>query len=311
MTVHAPRRARSLRAAAALLAIVVMATTASAATAQDTPRRSDPRADSIFARAQQLAGSGDGTAGRALVDSMLAAAAPGSSDYAEALYWRAVLAATAADAERDYLRVSIEYTFSPRATDALLRLGQLELARGDRARAQRHLEQAVRNDPNSPAAARANATLARLLIEGGDVAGGCAAAAVARPRLDPSDVELRHQLDYYGQRCANLARAAADSQAATVAAAADSAAAPATAKPPETDTAAGFSVQVAAYSRRADADALARRLGARGFDVRVAGQRAPYRVRVGRYATRADAEAARGRMRRSKVEGIVVEAEPR
>jgi cell division protein FtsN len=49
----------------------------------------------------------------------------------------------------------------------------------------------------------------------------------------------------------------------------------------------------------------------RGFDVRVAGRQAPYRVRVGRYATRADAEAARGRMRKAKVEGLVVEAEPR
>jgi cell division septation protein DedD len=288
-----------------IAAAVTGAATPSALAAQST------RTDTIFARAQQLAGSGEGNAGRAIVDSVLAATPPGTNEYAEALYWRALLAVTIAEAERDYLRVSIEYAFSPRATDALLRLGQLELARNDRARAQRHLEQAIRNDPSSPAAARAGATLARLLLEGGDTAAGCAALATARPQLDPTDIELRHQLDYYAPRCANLARAAAAAADSQVV---DSAAAPAAATTPTdavSDRPAGFSVQVAAYSKRADADALARRLKNRGFDVRVAGRQAPYRVRVGRYATRADAEAARGRMRRAKIDGIVVDAEPR
>ena len=38
---------------------------------------------------------------------------------------------------------------------------------------------------------------------------------------------------------------------------------------------------------------------------------APYRVRIGRYASRADALSALTRMKSSRVNGIVVEAEPK
>ena len=54
-----------------------------------------------YSRAQAMVNEGNAAAGRAIVDSMIAAAAPGSNDYAEAIYWRGVLAATAADAEMD------------------------------------------------------------------------------------------------------------------------------------------------------------------------------------------------------------------
>ena len=69
--------------------------------------------------------------------------------------------------------------------------------------------------------------------------------------------------------------------------------------------------QVAAYSRKRDADATVSRLKARGFQVRITGTKSPYRVRIGRYATREEAVAAYGRMRRAGVTGMVVEAEPR
>jgi cell division protein FtsN len=68
---------------------------------------------------------------------------------------------------------------------------------------------------------------------------------------------------------------------------------------------------VAAYTARTDANSLASNLKGRGFDARVVGDKAPYRVRIGRYASRADAQAALGRMKSSRVNGIVVEAEPR
>jgi cell division protein FtsN len=72
-----------------------------------------------------------------------------------------------------------------------------------------------------------------------------------------------------------------------------------------------FSIQVAAYTARREATATATRLRERGFDVRVIGDRAPYRVRIGRYPTRAAAMAALARLRESRVDGIVVEAEPK
>jgi cell division protein FtsN len=69
-------------------------------------------------------------------------------------------------------------------------------------------------------------------------------------------------------------------------------------------------VQVAAFDARAEADALSKRLAARGYAVRVAGDRAPYRVRVGRYPTRQRADDAMRQMQKQNVRGIVVEAEP-
>jgi cell division protein FtsN len=81
---------------------------------------------------------------------------------------------------------------------------------------------------------------------------------------------------------------------------------------PPAKSATEFSVQVAAYTARQDATSLAANLKGRGFDVRVVGDKAPYRVRIGRYATRADAMSALTRMKSSyRLNGIVVEAEPK
>ena len=70
-------------------------------------------------------------------------------------------------------------------------------------------------------------------------------------------------------------------------------------------------MQVAAFTRKRDADALVTRLKTRGFQVRLVGARAPFRVRVGRYPSREEAVAAQGRMKASRVSGMIVEAEPR
>ena len=119
----------------------------------------------VFARAQRLVAEGQGAAGRAIVDSVIRATPEGSDVFAEALYWRASLAATAAQAERDYRTLTVEYSMSPRAPDALMRLGQLELARGDRAEALRHLERLVLEHPTSPARARASYWMARVYFD--------------------------------------------------------------------------------------------------------------------------------------------------
>src|SRR3954470_24118405 len=105
-----------------------------------TPASRPTSAESVFARARTLVVNGNGAAGRLLVDSVVAATEPDTPAYAEALYWRATLAATSVDAERDYRRIVVEYPLSPREADALLQLAQLEVARGDRASASIHLE---------------------------------------------------------------------------------------------------------------------------------------------------------------------------
>jgi cell division septation protein DedD len=68
-----------------------------------------------------------------------------------------------------------------------------------------------------------------------------------------------------------------------------------------------FTVQVAAYPTRAEADRLAKTLKARGIEARVAGSGKLFRVRVGRYATRAAAAEAAKNLKVRRVKGFVTE----
>jgi hypothetical protein len=281
------------------LAALVLTISMSIVHAQATAPATDP----VFLRAQQMVTAGQDVAGRAVIDSVLTVTPDGTPRYAEALYWRATLSKTAAGAERDYRRIVVEYALSPRAQESLLRLAQLEMTRGDRAGARAHLERLQREYPGGAASMRGSMTLAQLAFADGDDAVGCNAVAAARGGLATTDVELRNQLDYYGPLCANLAARQARDTASAGATPGAAAAAPAAATRQ-------YSVQVAAFDNRADADALAKRLGARGYTVRVVGDRQPYRVRVGRYPTRQRADEAVLRMRRQNVRGTVVAAEP-
>lgn len=262
--------------------------------------------DPLLARIQQLVNAGNRDGARALADSALLVRTVGTQGYAEALYARAVATADATSAERDYLRLTIEYPFSPRVEDALLMVAQLRQARGDRGGARGQYERLSREFPRGTHAARSAYWAGRLALDDGDLSRGCTSLFEASERVSREDVELRNQIEYLRRRCMM------PGGGGTVAA-------PPRDTTPARDTtttttvaeAQEYSVQVAAFQRKRDADALASRLRARSFQVRVAGTRAPYRVRVGRYATRDAAVAAQGRMQRSGVRGIVVEAEPR
>lgn len=315
----------------AILSVVAPATLA----AQDTalvPAGADsgaPATDTLFLRAQRLVSEGHGSEGRAIVDSMLAAAPAGSAQYAEALFWHASLAATAAEAERDYRRLAVEFPLSPRSEDALIRLGQMEYARGDHTLALEHFQRLVLEHPRSPLRPRVGYWMARVLFDDGQLAKGCAQLAAARAAAPASDVELRNQIGYYAQRCTGVdttvvargtdtSRARAATPAASGSTTHTAAAAPAASRSPVSsgrdarpDRKAHhlYTVQVAAYATRAQAERLARRLRTRGYDVRVTGQRKPYRVRIGRYATRAEAEAEAKRMKAHGTPAWVAEAE--
>ena len=258
-------------------------------------------ADSALTRIERLVVAGDRSSARVLTDSLIATLAPDSPRLADALYWRAQTATSAADAERDYLRIAIEHPFTARAPDALVALGQLEFARGDRNAARRRFDRALRDYPTGKHFVRASLWSGRLALEDRDFAAGCPTLNAARPLLGAEQVELRNQFDYFIAQC----------ERAPVVTDTSSAPPPANTDPAAPATGAHFSVQVAAYSVRRDATAMATRLKDRGFDVRVVGDRAPFRVRIGRYPTRAAAMAALGRMREARVDGIVVEAEPK
>jgi cell division septation protein DedD len=307
-----------------LLAVTVAAAFPATSDAQ---QQDSAVTDTMFLRARRLVADGNGAAGRALADSLLAAATPGTLRYAEALFWRASVAPTAAAAERDYRMLSIEYPLSPRAEDALLRLAQLELARGDRALALKHLERLTLEHPASAARARASYWRSRVLFEDGNVPRACAALADARTHVTLGDVELRNQVEFQSRRClgvdttvvAEAPRPAAPvpppppvtpsvTPPATTTPARTPATVPAT---PRAAASLPFTVQVAAFPGRAQADQFRDRLVARGIDARTVGAGQVFRVRVGRYATRATANTVAQDLRARKIAGdaFVTEAE--
>jgi cell division septation protein DedD len=174
--------------------------------------------DSLFRRAERLVRDGRGEAGRALVDTLLARTRPGSLQHGQALYWRASLAADAAEAERGYRRVILEYPATRWSGDALLNLAQLEMARGDQEGAFVHLYRFEREYPSHESRGRASFWLARLHFDRKNERRACASLATARVAAPPDDVELRNQIDYHGQRCIGVDTTVATSAPPTVAA---------------------------------------------------------------------------------------------
>ena len=278
----------------------------------------------VYVRAQALVSEGQGAAGRALVDSMYRISQPGSGEHAEALFWRASLATTAADAERDYRAIVVDHTTSPRVEDALLRLAQLELARGDRDAALIHLRRLSTEFPNSRQSARTSYWTARVLFDKSDISAACAASTQALARVAASDIELKNQIEYQHQRCRGVAATTAESPGVSsgARAAAVTPGPPRDVRPsiplddvvtttPIPSSARTYSVQVAATSTRADALVIVRRMAGRGYEARVDGTSAPFRVRVGRYTPRAAATRLLNEMKGKGIEGFVSTIEPR
>lgn len=352
----------------AYLAVALIFCAGTTATAQSAARA----AELVFIRAQELASDGNTVAGRSLIDSIIRTTSPTSPIYPEALFWRATLATSAAAAESDYRHIVVDYPLAPHAEDALLRLAQLELARGDRDDALIHLQRIPRDYPRGKSLARANYWTARVLFEKNDIAGACAANAKALTQTAAGEIELRNQIEYQGQRCASYAAAQrAANEAATasstpsgtasstpsstiaadppVVASSTPASTPtsiptvAAATPTEPPTSPRvtppvtgndtrpsriepktpvpsaaevgavtapnsrpYSVQVAAYTRKSDAEKLATSLEKRGYDARVDGTVAPFRVRIGRYSTNAEAQAALREIKSKRMDGFVL-----
>src|ERR1700738_232762 len=195
-----------------ILAGAFASCTATLAVAQTTMRPTDP----VFVRAQALVSDGNGVAGRALIDSVISKTPPTSQLYPQALFWRATLASNAADAESDYKHLVVDYPLAPQAEDALLRLAQLELARGDRDGALIHLQRIPRDYPRSKSLARASYWTARVLFEKNDIPNACAANANALSRAAADEIELRNQIQYQGQRCPSPAASVASAKPPTV-----------------------------------------------------------------------------------------------
>lgn len=288
--------------------------------------------DSAIARARAMFNEGKEAEGRKVLDSIVRVNAPDSTIYPEALYWRGALAATAADAERDYRRLLIEAPLAPRAEDAMLQLANLLQARGDRRGASDHLQRFMITYANNPARPRVALSLVRLLFDQGpqQQARACEALRMARDVIPKENLETRNQLEYYEPRCvAEIAPAIApestavadSSNAAPADTASRAASQPPSSKPAPTKPAptvqpsnpvpsAYYSVQVAAYQSKEPAINLANVLKERGLDARVDGSVAPFRVRVGKYLTRAEAAKSQASLKSQGQNGFITLVKP-
>jgi tetratricopeptide (TPR) repeat protein len=281
-------------------ALVVVASPRLHAQAGTIPRPATT--DSVFARARQLVVNGNGSAGRLLIDSVVAATSQDSPTYADALYWRAALAATSGDAERDYRRIIVEYPLSPHAGDALFQLAQIEAARGDRAAAMTHLDRFLLENTESAERGRAGLLLVRTSFDAGDPQHACVALGRALRDVPQDQVELRNQLDYYSPRCASVDTTKSNAQAPGGASIGKD-----TSRHEAAAAKGKYTLQVASYTSRTDAKKLTDRLKARGLDARLVGATKVFRVRIGHYETRAAAATAARELRTKKIDAFVTE----
>jgi cell division protein FtsN len=68
-------------------------------------------------------------------------------------------------------------------------------------------------------------------------------------------------------------------------------------------------VQIAAYNVKSQAEAMATGLKKKGYEARVSGTSAPFRVRIGHYATQAQANAVMRSLKAKQIIGFVVKVE--
>ena len=191
-----------------------------------------------------------------------------------ARYLRARLMSDADSARGELLALALDG--GPWAARAWLRLGQLELAAGDPARAEAALERLRADDPRSAAARSSWYWTARTFEDRGMLERACEGWT----------------------RALTEAQNAGDAASIRLAVAASAGCAP---------EAPRFAAQVAAFSAPEAANEMRSQLDADGFPARVVEAGGLHRVRVGRFTT---AEAARGLERRLRLAGFSVSIVP-
>jgi hypothetical protein len=269
--------------------------------------------DAVFDRARRLVMNGNGAGGRLLIDSIITTTPTDSPVYGDALYWRAALAATNTDAERDYRRLIVEYPLTSHMGDALYALAQLENASGDKASATTHLGQFLADNPRRPDRTAATLLYVKLLLEQNQLPRGCSALRETISQIPDSLVETRNQLEFYLPRCvaSDVTPGGAVPAGPTKASRPGSRDSTRSGTVPTVSPKARYTLQVAAYKTRAEADALAKRLKARKIDgVRVYATSTLYRVRIGKFVTKAGAVATQHELAAKKIDAFVTDAEP-
>jgi cell division septation protein DedD len=265
-------------------------------------------------RAQGLMESGDAAAARALLDSLVTVADPWSLDAAEALHWRAVLADRAADGERDWRRLVIDMPLSPRVPEALLRLADMDLVRGRPAAARDEYQRLLLDFPESASRQVAALGVARSYFEERNLAAGCAAVQAlgvleGEWALQKRSLELRCGAKGPTDTSATTTTGAPGTQATTDHEPTQGNAnkTEKTVKTEKVSSAGRYTLQLAAFRSKKEADRVVAKFKARGHVAKVMGTKAPYRVYFGRYVTRDDAAEAKARLKKQGQSSLIVE----
>lgn len=249
----------------------------------DTGHGQTPALDSVEAAADR----GDSDAARAALDSWFQAEESGASraDVTRARFLRGRLTVDADSAEVEYLRAAIDGTgeYSSRAR---LRLGQLNLARGNLSRAKDHLEQLRADDPSGSVVPTSWVWTARVAEAMNDAGAACEAWEHARSSLGSADPA-------YGE--AEQSRSRCEE---------------AEPQPGEVIT---YTVQLGAFGTEEAAVRLRDGAADGGVAVRVeapSGGVHVYRVRAGRFGSREAAEMLMRRFHAAGFDAIVVPEAP-
>jgi len=266
-----------------------------AASAVHIEAQTDPRLADIVRAAQE----GQSDSARAAVQRMLDATPPTDTLYPQILYTQAMVAGSAGEMRHLLQRVTVEYSTSDWADDALLRLVQMDYATRNFDGAARNLEKLKLDFPASSLMAQAAYWAGRTYFDNNNPQAACRWLADGMAKAQ-SDIELQRQLGYLYQRCdlrpdsGAMARGPADS-ATRDSAARDSASAPPKAAPVPAATKPArtvYRVQVAAVGSRQAADDAAKKVRPLGLTVTTVHQGSLYKVRVGEYPTREAAQNA-------------------
>jgi hypothetical protein len=167
---------------------------------QNADAQTTARAEDVMIRIRRMT-SADVSGARQLADSLVSALPAGASVLPEALFSKASIAASAADAERDYTRIVDEHRFAPRVPDALMRLALLENARNNRTGALRHLDRLLRDHGDAPVRSRASLLAGQIRMDARDPARACDLLAAAYASASAAESDVRDQAELVGQKC--------------------------------------------------------------------------------------------------------------
>ncbi len=286
----------------------MLAVAAIALFSAQAPQRLSAQSDPRLVAAVRLAQEGQGDSARVQVKRILDATPASQPLYAEALYSAGLVAATTAEMERQLQRLVVEFNGSAWSDDALLRLMQMNFARGDLPGVVRTAERLASDYPQSEVIPDAALWVARAYFRQDDNADGCRWLADGLTRADTLNVELRNGLTFLNGRCGPADRPTGgpvDSARPTTPAQDTTPTAPA---PQRLSV---WSVQVASSANQNNADDLVNRLARDGFTSGyVIRDGTAFKVRVGKLAQRADADALLARIRVKHPQAFVVEERP-